>query len=377
MDILPLVVLLFCMTEAQDRLTLSPINLNVVRGDEARFTCTVRNSPWNTMILKLNRDSVVVISKNEGVKDSLNSNVTAEKSNEDSWVLVLKNTKKEYEGQVTCEVLGVDSQTAFLFVQEKGNVVIQGESRLAYKDSLVWFQCRAAGWFPKPLVQWQVDGKKVKQNQHSESDSSFVEVVGGFFTVTTNLTLRAVKSSHVDCLASVSALPEPLKSSINLTVVAEVLQEVGNCTDLVILSACLGVLLLLLLVCIATVLCYRRRTQIKENLQEVIRFDQPGPEGNTVAGATGGMLNLGYSSEGTNEDDAVGNTGASRQSSYASFHHGEHAHVWSENNRMSDPAPQVPDVVDNSSMSPSSRSHTKQFQQQGSHTSSVRAITTV
>lgn len=69
------------------------------------------------MILKLNRDSVVVISKNEGVKDSLNSNVTAEKSSEDSWVLVLKNTKKEYEGQVTCEVLGVDIQTAFLFVQ--------------------------------------------------------------------------------------------------------------------------------------------------------------------------------------------------------------------------------------------------------------------
>ncbi|RVE64536.1 hypothetical protein OJAV_G00127060 [Oryzias javanicus] len=357
--VLPLVVLLFCMTEAQDRVTLSPVNLNVVRGGEARFTCTVHNSAWTTMILRLNKDSVVVVSKKTGVVDSLNSNVTAEKSNEDSWVLVLRSTEREDEGQVTCEVFAVESQTAFLFVQEKGCVAIQGESRLVYKDSRVWFQCRAAGWFPKPLVQWQVDGKKeVKQSQHNESNSSFVEVVGGLFTVTTNLTLRAVRSTRVDCLASVSALPEPLKSSVNLTVVAEVLQEAGDRTDLVILSACLGVLLLLLLVCIATVLCYRRRTQIKENLQEVIRFDQPGPERNTVAGATGGMLNLGYSSEGTNEDDGVGNTGASSQPSYATFHH-------------------VPDVLDNSSMSPSSQSHTKQFQQQGSQTSSIRAITTV
>lgn len=39
-----------------------------------------------------------------------------------------------------------------------------------------------------------------------------------FFTVTSNLSVTAAKSSYVDCLASVSALPTPLKSSVRLTV---------------------------------------------------------------------------------------------------------------------------------------------------------------
>ncbi|XP_011481168.1 immunoglobulin superfamily member 5 isoform X2 [Oryzias latipes] len=357
MDILPLVVLLFCTTEARARVTLSPTNLTVVRGDEARFTCTVQNTQWTVMTWMMNGGSVATISKNLGVLPSLNPNVTAQKSKEDSWVLVLKSTEKENQGQVTCDVQHVEIQTTFLFVQEKGNVIIQGDSRLAYIDSLVWFQCRAAGWFPQPFVEWRVDGKKVKQKQHSESSWSSVEMVGSLFTVTTNLTVKAVKSTRVDCLASVSALPAPLKSSVNLTVVAEVLGEAADRTDLMILSACLAALLLLLLVCISTVLCYRRRTQAKDNLQEVIRFDQSGPEG--ITGATGGTLNLGYSSEGTaNEDGSLGHMEAHSQSSYASFHH-------------------IPDVVDASSMFPPYKRHATKFQQQESRSNSSRAITTV
>ncbi|MEQ2304906.1 hypothetical protein AMECASPLE_032083 [Ameca splendens] len=39
-----------------------------------------------------------------------------------------------------------------------------------------------------------------------------------FFTVSSNLSIPAGRSSVVDCLVSVSALKAPLKSSINLTV---------------------------------------------------------------------------------------------------------------------------------------------------------------
>lgn len=60
---------------------------------------------------------MATISKNLGVLPSLNPNVTAQKSKEDSWVLVLKSTERENQGQVTCDVQHVEIQTTFLFVQ--------------------------------------------------------------------------------------------------------------------------------------------------------------------------------------------------------------------------------------------------------------------
>lgn len=52
----------------------------------------------------------------------------------------------------------------------------------------------------------------------SEYNISSEETGRSLFTVTSNLRVTAVKSSHVDCLASVSALPTPLSSSVRLTV---------------------------------------------------------------------------------------------------------------------------------------------------------------
>lgn len=59
------------------------------------------------------------------------------------------------------------------------------------------------------------DGVEVSQ---SEFNISSEESGKSFYTVTSNLSVTAAKSSHVDCLASVSALPTPLKSSVRLTV---------------------------------------------------------------------------------------------------------------------------------------------------------------
>lgn len=52
----------------------------------------------------------------------------------------------------------------------------------------------------------------------SEYNISSDESGKSLFTVTSNLSVTAVKSSRVDCLASVSALPTPLMSSVHLTV---------------------------------------------------------------------------------------------------------------------------------------------------------------
>jgi len=56
---------------------------------------------------------------------------------------------------------------------------------------------------------------KVSQNEYNVSTEDMEK---SLFTVTSNLSIMAAKSSRVDCLALVSALKTPLKSSIDLTV---------------------------------------------------------------------------------------------------------------------------------------------------------------
>lgn len=58
-------------------------------------------------------------------------------------------------------------------------------------------------------------GVEVSQGEYNISSE---ESGKSLFTVTSNLSVTAAKSSHVDCLASVSALPTPLRSSVRLTV---------------------------------------------------------------------------------------------------------------------------------------------------------------
>ena len=53
---------------------------------------------------------------------------------------------------------------------------------------------------------------------HDEYNISSEESGKNLFTVTSNLSVTAVKSSNVDCLACVSALSTPLKTSVRLTV---------------------------------------------------------------------------------------------------------------------------------------------------------------
>ncbi|XP_035860501.1 immunoglobulin superfamily member 5 isoform X2 [Sander lucioperca] len=300
MDIFSLLVLLLsCRIQAVGaQMKLSPGTLTVLRGEEARLTCSTSNTHWTVMVWLLNGTAVLTISKEIGVLPSINPNVTAEKSSVsqgDSWVFVLKNTQRHNQGQVTCDLQGIDRKTASLFVQEKGSVRVIGEDKLAFKGQSVLFECQAAGWYPQPTLQWQVNDKKVSQGEYNISSE---ESGKSLFNVTSNLSFTAAKSSNVDCLASVSALPTPLKSSVRLTVVAEVVQEGDDCTVPVAVTASLSAVLLLLLLCICTVLWYRQRTQAKLSPQETIRFDQSVSGRSLVAEATRGKVNLGYSSEG-------------------------------------------------------------------------------
>ncbi|XP_044209033.1 immunoglobulin superfamily member 5-like isoform X1 [Thunnus albacares] len=305
MDIFALLVLLLsCRIYAGGaQIKLSPETLTVLRGDEARFTCSTANTQWAAMVWLLNGTVALTISRLHGVLRSSNLNVTAEEgptSKGDSWVFVLRNTERLHQGQVTCDIQDIDRKTANLFVQEKGSVKVFGDNKLAFRGQSVLFECQAAGWYPQPTLQWRVDDKKVSQGEYNISSE---ESEKSLFTVTSNLSVMAAKSSHVNCLASVSALPTPLMSSVHLTVVAEVVEEGDDCTIPLAVTASLSALLLLLLLCICAVLCYRQRRQAKPSPQETIRFDQSVIGRSSVAEATGGTVNLGYSSEGPTDAD--------------------------------------------------------------------------
>ncbi|KAM9853492.1 immunoglobulin superfamily member 5 [Aulostomus maculatus] len=261
MDVFALLVLLLsCRIQAAAaQLKLSPSTLTILRGEEARFTCSPANSQWTVMVWLMNSTVVLTISNLHGVLLSPNVNVTAEKSPKgDSWVFVLKHVERLHHGEVVCDLQGIGRRTSSLFVQESGSVRVSGDSRMAFRGQPVLFECRAAGWYPQPYLQWQVNDRKLSQSQYNISNE---ESEKSLFTVTSNLSVTAAKSSRVDCLASVAALASPLRSSLRLTVVAEVTQEGDDCTVPLAVTASLAALLLLLLLCICTVLCYRQKTQ--------------------------------------------------------------------------------------------------------------------
>ncbi|XP_070762601.1 immunoglobulin superfamily member 5 [Enoplosus armatus] len=359
MDIFSLLVLLLsCRIQGVGaQMKLLPETLTVLQGEESRLTCSTSHTQWTVMVWLLNGRAVLTISKETGVLPSIYTNVTAEKSCAslgDCWVFVLKNTERHNQGQVTCDLQGLDKKTASLFVQEKGSVKVLGDDKLAFKGQSVLFECQAAGWFPRPTLQWQVNDKKVSPGKYNISSESG----NGLFTVTSNLNVTAARSSHVDCLASVSALPTPLKSSIGLTVVAEVLQEEDDCTVPLAVTASLSALLLLLLLCTCTVLWYRQRRQAKPSPQEAIRSDRSVSGRVLVAEATGGKVNPAYSSEGPTDavyNDLIMETRS--QMDLVSFG-------------------KVPDVVSSSSLSLHSDSWTQSCQSEES-SKNVRRITTV
>nr|XP_057936860.1 immunoglobulin superfamily member 5 isoform X2 [Doryrhamphus excisus] len=293
-------LLLSCTTQAVSAvLRLLPVSLTVLIGDQARYTCMpTKTTAWDVMLWELNSTVVVSISRRYGVLSSSVPNVTAEEShgpNGDGWTLVVQSVQRHHEGEITCNLQGIDRKTASLYVQEKGSVKVSGGNATALKGQSVLFECQAAGWYPQPFLQWEVNGKKLSQRDYNLRSE---ETGKSLFTVNSNVSLMATKSSGVDCLASVSALSTPLKSSVRLTVVAEVLQDEDNCTLPLALTSSFAALLLLLLLAVCTVLCYRQRRQAKGSTPEALSFEELYNGLRLRANAPGGQVNVGYINDG-------------------------------------------------------------------------------
>lgn len=108
---------LAALVAAAAAVTLVPETLTVLRGDEARLTCSTSSSQWTVMVWLLNAEVVLTISNESGLLPSVNSDVTAERRSGSSWTFILKNSTRLNQGQVTCDLQGIGRRSADLFVE--------------------------------------------------------------------------------------------------------------------------------------------------------------------------------------------------------------------------------------------------------------------
>lgn len=110
-------ILLGPLAAALSQLTLVPEALTVLQGDEAQLTCSTSTSRWTVMVWLLNAEVLLTITNDSGVLPSVNPNVGGKQLSANSWTFILKNTSRLHQGQVTCDLQGIQRKAAQLFVQ--------------------------------------------------------------------------------------------------------------------------------------------------------------------------------------------------------------------------------------------------------------------
>ncbi|XP_019903497.2 immunoglobulin superfamily member 5 isoform X2 [Esox lucius] len=252
--------------------TLEPLNATVLQGSKARFNVSLSES-WVSMTWSLKNVLVLTITK-QGVVLPHESRFHAENySSADThrWEFIIQNVWRNDSGPVSCNIQNLPTLTALLSVQVNGSVNIVGGNLTMAQGHLAVLRCEASGWFPKPTVNWELDGAL----QNSSNTTS--EALNGLYNSTSLLTVRAVNSVPVMCLASVSTLTTPQSNLIYLLV------EPQNWTVLIAIVCSIGGLALLVLLILGILFCCKRRNDAKSRYQEEMRRTMPSVSGGVAA----------------------------------------------------------------------------------------------
>lgn len=105
-------------------------------------------------------------------------------------------------------------KTEPVVLSESGTLRILGGNQTVNQVQQVRFQCVAAGWYPTPSISWSENGQAVDSSLFNTSSS----ISGGVYNSTSILSFSASSSTTIKCLASISALQEPLSDAVFLTV---------------------------------------------------------------------------------------------------------------------------------------------------------------
>lgn len=100
------------------------------------------------------------------------------------------------------------------FISESGTIsIIGGNLTVKHFDQAV-FVCVATGWFPDPQVSWRIDDIMADPEYYNTT----VDAAGTQFNSYSTLSISAVDSAQIQCLAKVSALFTPQTSTVFLKV---------------------------------------------------------------------------------------------------------------------------------------------------------------
>lgn len=203
----------------------------------------------------------------------------------------IHNVSRMENGSVTCAVQGLfGSKTADLYVQEVGTISITGGNMTVEVGQQVEFQCVTYGWYPTPTVSWTRDGEAVNSSLYNTTSTTD----GGYSNSTSVLNFQAVRNTTVECLATVSTLPQPQSSSVFLVVVP----LPPDWTVLIAVVVSIGGFALLVLLIIGIIYCYKHRKEKQSNYQDEMSRRVRTQSEISGAGQREGQVNTGYVPEG-------------------------------------------------------------------------------
>lgn len=110
---------------------------------------------------------------------------------------------------------------------ESGTVNIRGGNVTVALNHQVEFQCNISAWYPEPDVGWALNDVPVDSSLYNTTSM----LDGDLYHSTSVLNFKAVSNSTVECWANVSALSDPISSSVFLVVGKKIKHFSFNMSD--------------------------------------------------------------------------------------------------------------------------------------------------
>ncbi|XP_062393361.1 immunoglobulin superfamily member 5 [Sardina pilchardus] len=273
---IPLIDILLS-TKVVAEVQLEPRDSAVLLGSEASFNCSLKD-PWVVMTWLFNGSVVLTISRDHGVLENTPRFTAVNHTTNEvyKWEFTIMNVTRKDSGVITCDVQNIQRVAAHLSIQESGTVNIQGGNITVRADDEASFVCVASGWFPEPQISWNINGKMAD----TENYNTTVEAVGTLLNSNSTLSISAVDSAQVQCLAKVPALFSPQTTSVFLIVDKTNLQP--DRTVLIATTVTFSLVAVIVLLIIGIILLWKKKNANRkvvypnQNAEETHGRDNPG-----------------------------------------------------------------------------------------------------
>uniref|UniRef100_A0A8C4X7C8 Immunoglobulin superfamily, member 5b n=1 Tax=Erpetoichthys calabaricus TaxID=27687 RepID=A0A8C4X7C8_ERPCA len=290
------ILLLFTAGIASEKILQGPKNAAVLENGTASFNCTLTRN-WQVLIWMLRSSLVLTVIENFGPIETLGHFTSRNYTNGDSLILelIISEVSLNNSGVVACKLQGGGTAEANLFVQVNGTLAITNHNLVVVKNTSQLITCQAIGWLPIPEIKWKTNGTLMK----SYSNNSILRSDHLYDTINT-LKVHPLFDMEIECIASISALPEPLIDRVHVTVIAENGETRFDRAVLIAVTVTISVLTVIILLIIGLVLFCKRKKEPGSSYQDKKSSATQEQTQNGSASMDwnkGGQVNLAYSTE--------------------------------------------------------------------------------